>query len=446
MWKGAARGTVPPEKLEKFLDSVIDASLRHYGGERAATAAALLGSRRISRFVKNKYAAAIEAPEGDVLGDNKVVPAYGDIRSRMISGANHAFTSRVHSINFNAGYNPTKPVRQLQKLNGGSSINIFDTRENLQGASRAELTQTWGFNRKKQMMFLGLTHTTLSDLDDIYDFSLVNSSVRQQQRAYGCTMNLNNRMVITNINKYLPCYVKIYMLKCTNWADNNSQILNKATSVLGTGQTEGAMPINNQLTSLSSGAHQASVEVDIRSNGVFSSSVFKSSYEVVKVFKQKLYSGDILDFKYVHHTGPGVRLDIAHGILRNSDNIPGVPITYLPLIELSGPMVEAYDATDANIRHTGKGPGAVTFELKKGAYAIQTPLNKADVNLVTDGYENKQYLVRLFDKSVNQTRTTATQIFSAAYENVVPSGTGGTGNIVIPIMSDDVTVSTGSRT
>lgn len=440
---------LPPEKVGRYVDTLVEQSLRHFGGERAAAAAAILGSRRFGAYVKGKYAQALDAPLGDLMGKSSSIPVHGYLDTKMLSGANRLFASKKHLIYFNAGEKPTKPVRDLQKLCGGTSANIYSTRELLLDSSRSELTSKWGFNRKHQAMFVGLSHMSLTDIDSVFSFSGVGSSTREQQRVYGNTLNLNFQWTISNINKYLPVNVKIYILKQVSFAENTDQALSQATNltISPPTQDQGAMPVYNQLTSFVSGTHKSSVDVDPRSNGVLSSDTFKSSFEVQKVFKKKLSAGDILEFNYKHSTGPGIRIDKLNGLWEDPDVVNTMPLTYVPLFEFSGPQVEAYQANDNNIRHVGTGPGAVSFEFRKGLYGVQRPLSYLSTDATTGGYEDSKFGIRVFDKSINKTKGTTSQIFNKDYSQIVPAGgTPLASEIVIPIMSDEVETDIGVRT
>lgn len=426
---------LPPDKLKRFVELVIIRAAKKRGLDKAAMLLATLGSEKLAAKVGSAYANIIQAPEGDFMGSATQVPATSVESSKMLSGWNGGYTSKSHKIRFEAGPPSTSSIRRLRKLFGETKTTQFDTlRTALSDASRAELTVHTGFNQKNQVMFSpSYTGFTLNDMNEIFQINDVDENLTYSQKVYANIMEMASNVRISNINKFLPVTVKIYMVKNLDLTREFSSIIASATNAYpGIIQSNNAMPVYNQLAADVVGSNVKSVLVDPKSNGIISSNQWKGEVEIVRTFTKKLGPGDVLDFDYIHHCGPGLRLDKVMGMWTDTAINDASSVTYLPMFEIVGPPVEAYRADNSAYRYLGTAPGSVNFEFKKTIKGVQRSFSVFDENTgANKGYYSQHFGVRIYSKSVQEI-IDKERVENFDFANVVSSA-GTSSQVIIPI-------------
>lgn len=431
-------------KLEKFMFQVA----RKYGGEHAALVLNALGAKKLSARVGNMYASIIDAPPDEYLGKTSSIPAVSTEKLISLTGGNDIYRSKVHRIIFTAGDYSTKAVKAAAKLNGINTWNHQDSiRTTLSDVDRASLIYSTGFNQKCQMTMGESFFWSVDDLYDIMDLASLSDRTNAEQVLYANILNLKTNIKITNLNKYLPMIIKIHMVKFSDPANNYRDLIQLTTNSDITTPTQGVntMPVWNQLTVSANSSMGDYVYVDPKSNGIMSSNEWKAKCEIVRTFTKQIDSGDILDFNYIHRCGPGARVDKIAGAWRASDSSTIQPVTYVPLIEFYGPLVEGYRADNAVYRWLGTGPGAIAFEYKKSLVAANEHTETRVYNDGTSGGMLANRIgMRVYTRDIVRKDAT-TRIKNVSYSNIVTSA-GTSSQLIIPLMVDEVAANASVRT
>lgn len=450
MLKSLAQKQLPPKKFQRYVELLISTSMKNHGGRVGAALLGALGSERIAAQAGKVYANMIQAPEGDFMGTENLVPAISEESTRMLSGSNRAYFSTIHKTKFYAGQEPTRVNYRLGRTNGVSKLCIADTlRNGLDTTTRQALTLHTGFNQKMQaFMDTDYFGFNFKNISDEFDLTSVDDPVGTQQTAYGALHNLTTKMKITNINKYLPVNVKIYLVKYMDFSRAWESLVDSCSNItlVPATQVPNAMPVYNQVGFQVSDAISSSVLVDPLSNGVLSAGEFKGQCEIVRTFKKKLSSGDIWEFNYVHECGPGIRLDRMRGYQKDSVVLDKFPITYAVMVEFWGPQVEGYRADSSAIRYLGTGPATLNFESRKEITGVNTSLGYDDAaNTGTNkGYLSRKWYTRVFTKDVKP-HADNDRIVNYNFSDIV-AGSGTSSQLIIPIMSGFTQEDVGERT
>jgi hypothetical protein len=192
-------------------------------------------------------------------------------------------------------------------------------------------------------------------------------------------------MKFVNINSYLPCNVRVSLY---SFEPQQLEPYNKFTSYSGAllGQQDNAMPLDYLLSvGTPTGVH-AYCEVDPSSTGIRDSENFKTDIKIVKSFQRRLKPGDMLDFKYNHLCGPGLRLDRINAATDNASWNDNLPLGYGIMVEAWGVQVDAVrnDASSKG-RIIGTGPALLSTTSNKSVHlvladntisATQSPIDK----------------------------------------------------------------------
>lgn len=355
-----------------------------------------------------------------------------------ISGTNKLFTAHKHSWKVDFGYKPSGWLKDVIKDNGFSTSEVHDTTIDVpMGATREELTKDFGFNRKLQWLipvdWFGFDTDLLNSLtyESSYD-----TSRTATQTAYAGISNLRSYSQITNMNRYVPMYLKVSLVGFKNGSTPRDTFLDACANTF-TGdpavwtQVEGAMPVVNQMSQRVNGTSGPYVYVDPHSSGVKGANNWKENARIVASKTFKLSAGDHLEIEYDHRSGSGIRLDKLFGYRNSSVYNAATPVTFMLLIEAHGEMVELVNTAGTQVMK-GTCIGSIQTEFKtfiQGAGSqrdVQTAINTSGTR---KGYLYKHYPVKVYSNSLNDTTDISVKRFNLAYNELGTSYS-------IPIMSD----------
>lgn len=447
--KAYLRNKLPAEKFVKAVEAIIAQQAKRFGGAGGEHLMQALGSEKLTVKIGEVYNRLVSPPENTVMAGDKPVLSANHNKLTMQSGANGTYVSKLHKVYYNIGQKPTRSINEVCKENGSTVLKLSDTiYDNVSTLERPQLTQTYGFNQKLQLIpqpdYFGFNIRRLAETYEISNIALV-SPTNREQKVYGCVKSLNSVARITNINKYTPCYVKIHLIKYKGNETFRNALTNATNAALGT-QTEGAMPEKHQLSLKDvTNTFSSSVLVNPRTTGIKASSEWKASVEIVASCSRKLHTGDTLQFSYKHLCGPGLRFDELDGYWNDSSVLNDFPITYGLLIEAHGPQLEAVHSATAGARYLGTSPGMLSFEYQRSVeHALPSRDQQTGVNIgSTGGYLSQKTAIRVFTKEETSLRS-GNAIYNVNYSDI---GTGpGSGTIYIPVMSDKVVDDAGAKT
>lgn len=445
----ALKGKLAPGKIEHYIDTLIK---RYAGAGEAKLAEYLVKLAYSTASVKTARgtASAIKPPVQQLSTAGELLPAYHNAIARMTSGKNDLYRARVIKSNFVAGKRKSRAWQTCVKTNGVSKRLSESTVHDTHGDNRGRLTNTFGFNQKLQMC-LHENFYTVNDMTTIFDLASFEAPVSRTQKAYGGLLSTRYMTKLTNNNSYLPIYVKIKWCRLTSiGADTKTLFLDACNQGAPLVQKEGAMPLYQQIqttaaVSPNSEAYRSTVLVAPNSSGIFNSNIWKSAVSIVKTESHKLYAGDTLISNYMHRFGPGLRIDKLIGLYKNADVSLATPITYFPLIEAKGILVEGHLADDVNKRYNGTGPGVLSCEYSKAMYGVQSQFDRGNAKSTgtEKGFYSSFYAIKIYSQdSISHGTTSRVQNYD--FTKVVDSGTVG-GTFKIPVMSDKTVDYTGDK-
>jgi len=431
----------PAEKVKTYLEAYLKSQAKRSNLKGIAKVIADWGATKLSVTVAGAYAKAIEAPTSEIYGATDAVPLISEDNSRRMRGANNLTHATLHVVNLDTGQPPTRSNRAMSRLYGTTNKTYLDTiREGLDDNFRSSLVINCGFNQKTQTVFNSVTTGfTLGDFNTIFSIADDLPSVVRQQACYANVQRMKSEVRITNINKFLPVNLKVYLFQYRQEEVNYDLLIQNCVNTSLASQDIMAMPRVNQLTTLDSGGFRQSVRVDPLSNGIFSSPEWKAQCDIVHTVSKKLYAGDTLKFNHTHWCGPGLRIDKIYGAVRNTTTAQSKPVAYGMMFEMVGVPVEGYRADNSNIRYQGTGLGYLQYEFRKTMMGSNVPMrdNAADdVSPTYGGYNAGGFGVRVFTKEITKHLDVNSKIINFNASNVVPGPGGTMTQLVIPLMSD----------
>jgi hypothetical protein len=128
------------------------------------------------------------------------------------------------------------------------------------------------------------------------------------------------------------------------------------------------------------------------------SSNFKTQARVVKSFSKTLDPGDTLDFRMIHHCGPGIRFDIAQSYLTAFQSKGTQPSSYGIIVEAVGTACEGVRFSD-NAVFQSTSPGFYNYEYKKIIVAVKHSSLLGDVESIGNATINKKYAIKVYEKN-----------------------------------------------
>lgn len=400
-----------PKKVTSFVEKVIDKA----AGGRSSTASRIL--KELAKPIGVKVADGImkmaDPPTGGVLSPETVAqPFVASDGVKRISGSNGLYIAREHKVKFSFGPPPGQWLRDMARLGGTNKKVISDTSVDypLTELERANLNKTYGLNQKLNLAVstnhFGFTRTDLLSLLDLND---ITSSKLREQSCYASISSLNSNVTITSLNKYVPCYVKLYLCRLKVTKNEWDKIVTYTANTFSdpTVQLEGHMPVYLQQSTISDKHLGESVLVDPKSKGIRSADIWDASVEVVQVKKVKLSAGDRVKVSYQHKTGSGIRVDKLHGMLSNTNFAAEHPITYCLMVEAWGEEVDAHTVAATTNVIKGTCPGALQFEFDKSISGSRVPsLPGSAINTgPNQGYLSSHYAIKVYNKDIIESTT-----------------------------------------
>jgi len=425
----------------KNIEKIIEGTVEHVAGGNADVASTVLkklAKPTAVRIAKNMSVKLTEAPSDGVTSPANVeIPSLIQTGVRSVSGSNGLYTAREHRVHFESGNKPGKWLRNMARTGGFHADKILDTTESigLTSTSRNLLTVKGGLNQKTQIG-VGTNYFSWS-LQDLYDklsMSTFDSSLIKEQIAYAAVSKLRSTATITSLNKYVPTYVKLSLVKVIPtselWTNTIVDALN--TDLVTPTQIDGAMPVFLQQDAATTDLLGTTVRVDPKSSGIKAADKFKVATEIIVSKTIKLPAGDRIKLSYDHLCGSGVRLDLIHGMERDGSFLNDKPVTYNLLVEFWGEEVDAYSEPNVDRVIKGTCPSVIQFEFTKTIEGMAPPKTiETSFNTSADkGYLGQQFALRAFTKTP---LTEQVRRYFGTYADLTTSG--GTGYRV-PILSD----------
>jgi len=398
---------------------------------------------------KTKVKLATEPTVGGGGGNRRPSPL-SEISSRhAISGSNHLFTAHKHKWNVNAGRHTARWIKNEAKQNGDNQLVLRDTLTSyhMDNVSRSQLSKDFGFNQKLQW-FINASQfgVTADDLRNQYTYTgNYDSSKLANQICYLGISKLRSIATITNMNRYVPCRVKVSLVDIGRNYDPKD-IFAASCNAVPAAQDESAMPMAFQYSHATFGNVVGdSVLVDVSSPGVRSSNTWKDACSIAATKTFRLAAGDHLEVDYEQRLGSGLRLDKLFGYEDSGSNyVTTKPITYALLIEAYGEQVELVDNSDQTKVMKGTCIGNLQCEFKKMIYGPNSSYNASTgINSTTGLGSNEGWYSHRFPLRVISRATT--ENFTINKYNLDHNLVDGV-NYSIPIMSDAVSVTAGTNT
>lgn len=301
------------------------------------------------------------------------------------------YSAKTYKIRFTCGKQPTQTLQRLRKNHGSNKVSIYNKEYmNLDPSQLDDWDINAGFNRKFQGFYKHeLTVPTVRDVKDLYDLrSGTNWDYTSEEvKIYGSALSFTTNMKFVNVNSYLPCNIRVSLY---NFEPQQLEPYNKMTAYCGQllGQQDNAMPIDYLLAVGTPSGVISYCEVDPVSTGIRDSENFKTDIKIVKSFQRRLRPGDMLDFKYTHLCGPGLRLDKINAATDNASWSENLPLGYGIMVEAWGVQVDAVrnDVTNKG-RVIGTGPALLSSTANKSVHlvladntisATQSPIDKTE--------------------------------------------------------------------
>jgi hypothetical protein len=430
-----------PDRLLKFMNTAIDYVVRG----KSETAKRILKelAKPMAIKVGNEIYKLTNPPVAGVASPSSDPQILGVEDSwKQVSGTNHLYTAREYRLNITSGRSKRGWLSSIEKTNGRVNVKTVDTTElyHLDDAARSNLTKVAGIGRKTQQLInSNLFGWTFQDLRTYFSMTTYDTSNIREQVAYGAVTKLNSKMTITNLNKYVPTYIKVNLVRNKVVGSDPINSYRGCINSVDTIQVDGAMPLYIQQGSIPAETILGQrVFVDPKSKGIKSSEIFKAGFEIVESKQFKLAAGDRLKINYDHLCGSGVRLDKLHGIERDSSFSDKHPVTYLAMIETWGEEVDAYLTLDASRVIKATAPTSIQFETSKTIYGVMPSESALQLQNSSGykGYLSESFAIKLYSKSPLVTTTRRYYDFHSNLGTVYK----------VPVMSDAVEQSAGQIT
>lgn len=298
---------------------------------------------------------------------------YETTTKRTISGAYEGATpGRNYKTVFETGKPSSVSINRRGLLNGTSEEGIrntlFDSANEMGSADRPWQAISAGFNQKGIAIYPD-AHVKNSDFNSMYKLSELSYPTDKFQRIYGLTKYVWSSFRIYNANAFFASNVKIKLYRPLTEDAWPSQALEKAgpTSVAFENDTQGSgIPLKYVLGPVVQTTENETMLVDLKAS-LSDSPAFSNDFGYVKTFSKKLKPGETWDFKYIHHLGSGVRLDLLkEEHTYNSAGMGG----YLMVIEHHGTNCEASSLNNTQESVIGTSPSYLQVEYANGHCSV----------------------------------------------------------------------------
>lgn len=363
------------------------------------------------------------------------IPTTSDISTHYVSGKNGLYHSREHRIKFFSGNNYGRWMRNIIKTDGIQTLKRGDTTETLGLGStdRANLTYRFGAGQKGQVKFLdSVCGFRVGEITPLFDLAGLDTSTTADQTAYGAISMLRSQVTVTSLNKFVPMYVKFYLLKAKDVsATSQAQFDDCCNSDINI-QQNGRMPRYFQQTAPTVTTHYHEVKVDPKTRGVRAADNWETAFEIVQSRTVKLSAGDRVKVDYMHLLMSGVRLDNLYNYVKSPDFSTDHPICYTMMMEVWGEEVDIQAFTDANQTIKATSPGVVQFEFAKWLKGVRN--NEPGVDYIDSdpqqGWKVGDFAVKVYTRKpvIGTTRR-----WNSNYSNLNQNNASG---YKVPIMSD----------
>lgn len=416
-----------PQQFHMLVGALLDKAISGKS-ERAATFLKTM-AEPLEPMVRGEILKLITPTLGGVSGPPNIqIPSFSSDGVKRISGKNSLYTAKEYRQSFRAGNSSGRWMRELAKTNSITKEIISDTQSDymLDSAGRGSLTRVTGSNRKSQMIIdPALFGETIAFPNSLFTLSGMDTTLAVSQTLYGAISSITSKMSLTSLNRYIPMYVRLSLLRNKVSVNTPAQSFADCYNDVFTVQDNGAMPSYYQNTSpLLSSGFWSEVTVDPKTPGVKSADNWKNNFDVVYSKKTKLYAGDRVKFDYKHLFGSGINLSKVYGMVKETDDFAsGTQITYSLMIEAWGEEVDILSvATNQVIKATA--PVSFQLEFKKEFTAAQRDLTIDD--RATRGFESSKYAVKAYTKRL---------VDATARRWNDSHGNLGV-NYIVPVMSD----------
>lgn len=422
---------VTPEKAARIMERMIEAAA---GGSNQKLAGLLKEiSKPLAPAVSGTVVRLITPTVGGVSGPPNVsIPSFSSGEVRRISGKNSLYTAREHTLSFKAGNSAGKWMREMAKTRSITKEIISDTLSDYQltSPSRANLVKSVGAGRKLQsIVYPELFGETIQRVNTEFSVSALDSTTAYEQTLYGAISSLTSKMTLTSLNRYIPMYVRVLLVKNKVTVNDAVGTFADCYNLTTAAQDNGSMPLEAQSTNPNTvPGFTREVSVDPKTPGVKSAENWKNGFDVVYSKTKKLYAGDRLKFTYEHLFGSGVNISKVHGMIKESDDYNSqTQMTYSLMLEVWGEEVDVLEISSGNVIKA-TAPFAFQMEFSKGMKGIQADLTKDSTAGVLRGYPVNKYAVKAYSKNLV---STVAKRWNDSYSNL-----GVTYSV--PVMSDAV--------
>ena len=436
---------VTKKQVRQVVSAVVVASAAG-NRDKAAKILKAMAAEQVVKIASDNLKIANPPTDGVMGAADQLIPTSTGLTTSMISGKNGLYTAKVHKVHFECGNKAGSWMRSLKKTNGVHKKVVYDTikRLGLDAPGRMDLVKQVGINQKMQ---LAVSNTnfgfTQAEIVNLFSMLTFQNSSYANQRVYGAISKLSSEAVITSLNKYVPTYVKVSLVRLDTLDTAWLSAFTEGINTFITAQDNGAMPVLYQQNALSlTGDLGASVTVDPITPGIRASDKIKNSFDIIASKTVKLYAGDRLELSYDHHSGPGVRLDKIHGAFTDGSTDAFSPVTYSLMIESWGETVDAHryvmNATDPISVIKATCPHSLQFEFKKKVEGMNVDLNslEAQDDGLTNGWLDTSFATRIYSDKPIELDTVQRYNQNYSFMNLANTTTG----YVVPVMSDaDIT-------
>lgn len=372
-------------------------------------------------------------------GDTMVPFTEVDSVKRKRSAA-MGYTTMVHKTKYHFGQPATRSVKQYARMNGTEKIDFVDTRYSPTYAplttARIQLSQTAGFNRK-QVLTYGDAHFNATELMNLYDFTTWSPPENRIEWVYGLTTLMQSKYEIMNAGSYFPSKVtiKVYSPTSTERTVSSAILTGTPTQAeINANTPSDALALKYSLAGHQNNDGVQRAWIDPKAS-LDMSPEFDRRFKKVKQFSKTLQPGDVWEFDYNQHAGPGLRLDKLATIFEDS---PFALVGNLVVIEHKGVPCEAVLNENKSNSFMGTSPSWIQVSFKKSIQLVKTAVQSLDAIDAGDegGVKTRNYMIRAFSKQ-DGTDLLSNRIINYAVENIgEPDETGA--DIYIPVIANKV--------
>jgi hypothetical protein len=276
----------------------------------------------------------------------------------------------VHIIRFHVGRRSTSSVQQAANLYGSDNIQISSSLSEVRKTEdRKLLSRSFGFNQKSLDFLNTPFFITVKDYLNIYQVMDWNIPQFGRRVAYGLAQQEYSNIKIRNSNTYHKIKFKVHIVKITDDDVTSEMLFTKVVNKIVNNQEVGMIPKVYQITDRPKSNAYINSVLTYKGCSVNMSANFKTQAKIVKTFSKVLGPGDTLDFRMIHHLGPGIRLDIARVFMLTTRK-GYQPSGYFPIIEAEGTPCEGQELETGSI-YQGSCPGWYNFEYTTGIKAVR---------------------------------------------------------------------------